>query len=270
MINLKHVFTNFTSKKIITKISTTKTTDTILEINPKEIISFSQNYFLTSNSIELKTIGIILSSDIPLSSLNNKNFTISNFSDNTISYTLSSALQIKKHTLTNPKLITNAIFSLKNLNSTILAAKLNHILKKLFLANITTKYLQSIHFAILKSSFKKDSSLFFNYSNKNSKLNLIKLVTKSTPLCSYKNLSFFHSFLSLRIHTSNLLFYKNSNHKIKSTIASLIETFFQDEISHKNIRTLKSYINQNLKQLGIPYQNTNRIQKQIFNNVFLP
>ncbi|ASQ29624.1 hypothetical protein CDQ96_04250 (plasmid) [Borrelia miyamotoi] len=270
MINLKYVFTNFTSKKIVTKFSTTKTTDTILEINPKEIISFSQNYLLISNSTELKTIGIILSSGIPLSSLNNKNFTISNFSDNTISYTLSSALQIKKHTLTAPKLITNAIFSLKNLNSTILASKLNHILKKLFLANITTKYLQSIHFAILNSSFKKDSSLFFNYSNKKSKLNLIKLVTKSTPLCSYKNLSFIHSFISLRIHTSNLLFYKNSNHKIKSTIASLIETFFQDEISHKNIRTLKSYINQNLKQLGIPYQNTNRIQKHIFNNVFLP
>ncbi|AHH04115.1 Hypothetical protein BHY_1164 (plasmid) [Borrelia nietonii YOR] len=46
-----------------------------------------------------------------MTTLNNKNFTITNFADNIIYYTLSSGLQIKKHTLLNPKLITNAIYS---------------------------------------------------------------------------------------------------------------------------------------------------------------
>ena len=98
----------------------------------------------------------------------------------------------------------------------------------------------------------------------------IKLVSKSTSSNTYKTLKFINSFTSLRIHIPNLLFYKDNNHKIKSTIAYLIENFFRDEIPNKNIHILKSYINQHLKQINIPYQNTNRIQKQIFANVFLP
>ncbi|ATQ17873.1 hypothetical protein F9Y90_05405 (plasmid) [Borrelia miyamotoi] len=273
MVNLKSFLTKINSKKITTKISNTNPT---IEINPQEIISFSKNYLLPSNCIELKTIGIILSSGIPLSSLNNENFTIiSNFldKDNIISYTLSSDLEIRKLSLVHPKLIQNSIYSLKNIHYSIKPWKLNRILKKLFLANITTKYLELIYYSILNSNYKQNNNslLFFNnHRNKNSKSKLIKLVSKSTPFSRNQNLSFFLSFQSLRIHTPNLLFYKNSNHKIKSTIASLIENFFRDEIPNKNIHTLKSYINQNLKQIGIPYQYTNRIQKQIFANVFLP
>ncbi|AHH13402.1 Hypothetical protein BHO_0122202 (plasmid) [Borrelia hermsii YBT] len=213
----------------------------------------------------------MLSSGIPLSALNNKNFTITNFTDNIISYTLSSSgLQIKKHTLLNPKLITNAIYSLKKLNSTILAWKLNRILKKLFLTNITSKHLESIYYAILNSSHRKNAFCFYNHSSsQNLKHKHIKLVSKTTPLNSYKNLKFINSFQSLRIHTSNLLFYKNSNNKLYSNIATLIESFFLDNKSNKNLHTLKSYINLHLKQLGINYKLTNRTQKQLFSHILL-
>ncbi|UVY98919.1 PF-88 family protein (plasmid) [Borrelia hermsii] len=266
MISIKNIFNKIKSKKFITKISTTDS----LEINPKEITSFSKNYFLLSNSTELKSIGIILSSGIPLSTLNNKNFTITNLTDNSISYALSSGLQIKKHTLLNPKLITNAIYSLKKLNSTILAWKINRILKKLFLANITSKHLESIYYAILNSSHRKNAFCFYNHSSsQNLKHKHIKLVSKTTPLNSYKNLKFINSFQSLRIHTSNLLFYKNSNNKLYSNIATLIESFFLDNKSNKNLHTLKSYINLHLKQLGINYKLTNRTQKQLFSHILL-
>ncbi|WP_434757513.1 hypothetical protein bpuCAU1_001395 (plasmid) [Borrelia puertoricensis] len=266
MFGIKNIFSKINSKQLIPKSSTPNS----LEINPKEIISFSKNYLLLSNSTELKSIGIVLSSGIPLASLNNKNFTITNFTDNTISYTLSSSgLQIKKFTLLNSKLITNAIYSLKKLNSTILPGKINRILKKLFLTNnISSKYLESIYYSILYSSHRKN--IPFPFNSKTTKLtHNITLVSKTTPLNSYKNLKFIHSFLSLRLHNANLLFYKNSNNHLHSTIASLVESFFLDQTLNKNLHTLKSYINLHLKQLGIPYKSTNRFQKQLFSHIFL-
>ncbi|UPA17220.1 hypothetical protein bcCo53_001398 (plasmid) [Borrelia coriaceae] len=269
MLNIKNIFSKIKSKKILKKIKTSSTDS--LEINPKEIISFVKNHFLISNSTELKTIGIILASGIPLSKLNNKNFTISNFTtDNIISYTLSSNLQIRKYTLVNSRLIINAINSLKKLNSTTLTAKINRILKKMFISNITTKHLESIYFAILHSLHKPESTyLYHNSISQKTKYQNIKLVNKPTPLNTHKNLIFIHSFNSLRIHNPNLLFYKNSNNKLHSTIANLIESFILDYKHNKNIRTLKTYINSNLKKLNIPYKYTNKIQKQIFSHIFV-
>ncbi|WP_247098913.1 hypothetical protein AB1O99_06040 (plasmid) [Borrelia hermsii] len=43
MISIKNIFNKIKSKKFITKISTTDS----LEINPKEITSFSKKLFLT-------------------------------------------------------------------------------------------------------------------------------------------------------------------------------------------------------------------------------
>ncbi|WAZ72875.1 hypothetical protein O5404_07630 (plasmid) [Borrelia miyamotoi] len=269
MISIKNIFAKLKSKKSLTKISNTNLTN-FIEINPKEIIYFSKNYFLISNSTELKTIGIILSSGIPLSDLNNKNFTISNFTtaDNIISYTLSSKLQIKKRTLVNSKLIIDAIFSIKNLNSIISFAKLNRTLKKLFPPQITTKTLEYIYLAIIYYLQKKDPTRF--YCNLTlQKFNHIKLVSKSTSLNTYKNLKFINSFISLRIHTPNLLFYKNSNNKLHSIIATLIESFVTDCKHNKNMRTLKTYINSNLKKLDISYKSTNKIQKKLFEHILL-
>ncbi|AHH13201.1 Hypothetical protein BHO_0900049 (plasmid) [Borrelia hermsii YBT] len=66
-----------------------------------------------------------------------------------------------------------------------------------------------------------------------------------------------------------MLFYKNSNNKLYSNIATLIESFFLDNKSNKNLHTLKSYINLHLKQLGINYKLTNRTQKQLFSHILL-
>ncbi|ACH94203.1 hypothetical protein [Borrelia duttonii] len=268
MISIKKFFKNIKHQKNV-KQTFNNSTNNIIEINPKEIINFCKNHILISNSTELKAIGILLASGIPLSKFTNKNFTITNYTDDTITYRLSSNLQIRKHTLVNSKLIINAIYSLKEHNFNIITWKLNSIIKKLFLESTTTKHLECIYYVISNSLNKKDNFYSYEPISKNPKYKSIKLVNKTTPLKSHKNLVFINSFQNLRLHTANLLFYKKSNNKLQSTIANLIESFFLDPNSNKNIHNLKSHINLNLKQLGISYKNTHKMQKQIFSNTLL-
>ncbi|ACH95173.1 family 88-like protein (plasmid) [Borrelia recurrentis A1] len=103
----------------------------------------------------------MLSSGIPLSQFTKKNFTITNYTHDTITYTSSSNLQIKNHTLVNSTLIINAIYFLKKHKFNIIYIKLNRILKKLFRTNITTKHLEYIYSIILQSLNKKDNSYFY-------------------------------------------------------------------------------------------------------------
>ncbi|AHH07112.1 Hypothetical protein BCD_1046, partial (plasmid) [Borrelia crocidurae DOU] len=132
------------------------------------------------------------------------------------------------------------------------------------------KHLEYIYSIILQSLNKKDNSYFYESILKHPKYKSIKLVSRPTSLNSLENLIFINSFENLRIHnTANLLFYKNSNNELQSTIANLIESFFLDQNSNKDIHTLKSYINLNLKQMGISYKKTHKIQKQIFSNIFV-
>ncbi|ETZ17670.1 hypothetical protein BDCR2A_01403 [Borrelia duttonii CR2A] len=269
MISIKKFFKKIKHQKN-DEIIFNNSTNNIIEINSKEIINFCTNYLLISNSTELKAIGILLSSGIPLSQFTKKNFTITNYTHDTITYTSSSNLQIRNHTLVNSTLIINAIYFLKKHKFNIIYIKLNRILKKLFRTNITTKHLEYIYSIILQSLNKKDNSYFYESILKHPKYKSIKLVSKPTSLNSLENLIFINSFENLRIHnTANLLFYKNSNNELKSTIANLIESFFLDQNSNKDIHTLKSYINLNLKQMDIPYKKTHKIQKQIFSNIFV-
>ncbi|ACH94093.1 hypothetical protein BDU_6001 (plasmid) [Borrelia duttonii Ly] len=136
----------------------------------------------------------MLSSGTPLSQFTKKKL-----------LSLSSNLQIRNHTLGNSTLIINAIYFLKKHKFNIIYIKLNRILKKLFLANITTKHLEYIYSIILQSLNKKDNSYFYESILKHPKYKSIKLVSKPTSLSSLENLIFINSFQNLRIHTANSL-----------------------------------------------------------------
>ncbi|WP_041177883.1 hypothetical protein [Borrelia duttonii] len=73
MISIKKFFKKIKHQKNNENVFTNSTNNLIIEINPKEIINFCTNYLLISNSTELKAIGILLSSGIPLSQFTKKN-----------------------------------------------------------------------------------------------------------------------------------------------------------------------------------------------------
>ncbi|AHH10070.1 Hypothetical protein BPA_0900021 (plasmid) [Borrelia parkeri SLO] len=252
MFSLKNLFTN--------KIPYIP----IHKINPDEFILIS-NYLILSSSTIHNLLGIIMASGIPLTHLKDPFIKIFyTFNNNIITYTLSNGLQFQQYSLLEPNVIATSIKNLnKNILSSIHAYKINYIAKNIFNFSITTKHIISIYSLIAKSK-----NTFNNIYYNNTHLNIL-LDNQPCILDLYEKINYIKSFNRLKLNKNNLDLFKNHTNKNLSTIASLVESFFLDQTSNKNLHTLKSYINLHLKQLGIPYKSTNRLQKQLLSHIFL-
>ncbi|WP_330730458.1 hypothetical protein [Borrelia turicatae] len=236
----------------------------IYKINPDEFILISNHLILSSSTIH-NLLGIIMASGIPLTHLKDPGIKIFyTFNKNIITYTLSNGLQLQQYSLLKSNVIATSIKNLnKNILSSIHAYKINYIAKNIFNFSITTKHIISIYSLIAKSKFT-----FNNISYNNTHLNIL-LDNKPCILDLYEKINYIKSFNRLKLNKNNLDLFKNHPNKTLSTIASLVESFFLDQTLNKNLHTLKSYINLHLKQLGIPYKSTNRLQKLLFSHIFL-
>ncbi|MDK7383971.1 hypothetical protein, partial [Borreliella burgdorferi] len=177
-------------------------------------------------------------------------------------YTLDSGLQIQKHSLVCSNKISRCIENLdKNRLISINTTRINYVAKKIFGFDITTKQLRIVYSLIAKS--KKTLNEIKHNSNSQS----IFLVDTPCILNLSQKLNYIKSFAPLKLNQNNLNYYKNSSNELKSTITNLISNFITEKEPCKNLHTLTSYINANLKKLGI-YKNTCKLQKQIISKIF--
>ncbi|UPA17450.1 hypothetical protein bcCo53_001654 (plasmid) [Borrelia coriaceae] len=236
---------------------------TIYKINPDEFILLSKHLIHSSSTIH-NLLGIIMASGIPLTHLKDPNIkTPYNFKKNIILYALSNGLQFEQYSLFNSNDIANCIRNLdKHKLTSIHTYKINYIAKHIFNFRITTKQIQLIHSLIIKSKATLNN-ISYNHTH-----NII-LERKPCILNLYDKIKYIKSFYLLKLNKNNLNHYKNNSNQTLATIATLVENFFLEHTSNKNLRTLKSYINLHLKKLGINYKYTNRIQHQLFSNIFL-
>ncbi|WP_024652902.1 hypothetical protein [Borrelia persica] len=248
-----------------------------LNINPDEFILLG-THLIQSENIKYKLIGIIMSTGIPLTHLNNKNILVAKNSNNTIIYKPNNGLELTRYTLIDSQIVVNAIQSLQNVTILpIQAFKLNRSLHKFFDLKITTKDLRNIYGTILNTRKNLiDNFVLFNNNLKNKistcKCNLISLVNEPKIQNIEKKLQHIHSFNFVTLNKNNLERYKNSKSRFKNIIASIIEEFFSNKaISMYNHRPhkIKRYINLRLKEMNVPSKFTYKHQLEIFSNVFV-
>lgn len=231
-------------------------------INPKEFIMISEHLMKTSSTTH-KLLGIIMASGIPLSDLKNQNIkTPYNFKSNILSYVLDNGLMLKTYSLVQSNKISRCI---ENLNKSellpIRAKKINRVARNIFDFNITTKQLKIAYSLIVKTKeTKEDNKYTKNPGN-------IRLTENPCIQNLGKKLNYINAFKPVKPNAINLSTYKNSMNENTYTIANLISNFFSENEPCKNLHNLKTYINANLRKLGI-YANTSTLQNRIYKNIF--
>ncbi|WP_152031117.1 hypothetical protein [Borrelia turcica] len=213
-----------------------------------------------------------MSTGIPLNHLNNKSILAFQKDNHSLFYKVDSNRLFRKYTLTDSSSIVKAIRFLARSHESIHARKINRIIKRIFNLNLTSKNIQDIYYLIFKdkiaitlldNTFPCMDSFVYN-----TKLDNILLVNE--PLLDLnKILAYINSFSHLKLNKSSLALFKNSTSHIEKSIAFLVEDFFNNnKYRYKNLHQLISFINSNLKQMGIDYKSTCKSQKKIFLRLF--
>ncbi|WP_182117968.1 hypothetical protein [Borrelia sp. A-FGy1] len=214
-----------------------------------------------------------MSTGIPLEHLNNKSILAVKKHTNFLIYKINSSRLFRKYSIVDASLIIKAIRFLKASSSLYFHAReVNRIIKRIFSLALTTKTIEAIYYFIFTQkiafTFNKNAFLCKDSFASPSKLDNIILV--NDPLLNInKILSYIASFNNLVLNATSLAQFRQSSSYIEKTIAFLVQDFFKkNENQYKNLHQLTSFLNSNLKQMGIDYKATCRIQKRIFLQIF--